>query len=117
MGQDGRSPPNLSAEPLLHEFYGSHILKFTSYEHRKAKLSEIDLAVADVMRLVEAAVSRIPVGKNPTVLFAWGNGTFRSGYNLTSQHMTLQRRLAQKVIAQTDTVQVKRHFKENKCKY
>ncbi|OAQ33755.1 hypothetical protein K457DRAFT_152617 [Linnemannia elongata AG-77] len=86
----------LSAEPLLHEFYGSHILKFANYEHRKAKLSEMDLAVAGVMRLVEAAVSRIPEGKNPTVLFAWGNGTFHSGYNLTSQHMTLQRRLAQK---------------------
>ena len=107
----------LSAEPLLHEFYGSHTIKFANYEHRKAKLSEMDLAVAGVMRLVEEAISRIPEGKTPTVLFAWGNGSFRSGYNLTSQHMTLQRRLAQKVIVQTDTVQVKRQFKENKCKY
>jgi hypothetical protein len=107
----------MSAEPLLHEFYGSPTVKFAKYEHRKAKLSELDLAVAGVIRLVEAAVSRIPKDKTPTVLFAWGNGSFRSGCNLASQHMTLQRRLAQKVIEQPDTVQVKRQFNENKCKY
>ncbi|KAK3814737.1 MAG: hypothetical protein J3R72DRAFT_503691 [Linnemannia gamsii] len=107
----------LSAEPLLHAFYESHTVKFAKYEHRKAKLSEMDLAVTGGVRLVEVAVSRIPEGKTPTVLFAWGNGCFRSGYNLASQHMTLQRQLAQKVIAQTDTVQVKHQFEENKCKY
>ncbi|KAF9324425.1 hypothetical protein BG006_000542 [Podila minutissima] len=80
----------LSAEPLLHEFYGLHTVKFTNYEHCKAKLLEMDLAVAGVMRLVEAAVSRIRKGKTPTILFAWGNGSFHSGYNLSLQHMTLQ---------------------------
>ncbi|KAF9562528.1 hypothetical protein EC968_005226 [Mortierella alpina] len=48
------------------------------------------------MRLVGAAVARIPEGKIPKVLFAWSNGTFRSGCNLTSTHMTLQQRLVQK---------------------
>ncbi|KAG0350180.1 hypothetical protein BGX24_008219 [Mortierella sp. AD032] len=74
----------LSAEPLLHAFYGSHTVKFARYERRKAKLSEMDLAVAGVMRLVVVAVSRIPEGKIPIVLLAWGNGCFRSGYNLAS---------------------------------
>ncbi|KAG0316045.1 hypothetical protein BGZ97_007518 [Linnemannia gamsii] len=87
----------LSTEPLLHEFYGSHTVKFANYEHRKANLSEMDLAVAGVIGLVEAAASRVLKGKTPIVLFMWGNGSFRSGYNLTSRHMTLHRRVTQKV--------------------
>ena len=46
-----------------------------------------------------------------------GKRSFRSGYNLSSQHMPLQRRLAQKVITQTDnTIQPKRQFKEIKSR-
>jgi hypothetical protein len=52
----------LSTEPLLYEFYGSHTVKFANYEHRKANLSEMDLAVAGVIGLVEAAASRVLKG-------------------------------------------------------
>ncbi|KAF9574759.1 hypothetical protein EC968_005545 [Mortierella alpina] len=79
----------LVAEPLLHQFqfYGSCSVNFTTYEHCKFKLSELDLAVAGVMRCVGAAVGRIAEGKTPKVLFAWGNRSFRSSCNLTSTHI------------------------------
>ncbi|KAF9152570.1 hypothetical protein BG015_005057 [Linnemannia schmuckeri] len=54
-----------------------------------AKLSEMDMAVAGVMRMVDEALEDIPV-KEGKVLFAVGNGTLKSGLNLTSNMARIQ---------------------------
>ncbi|KAF8932754.1 hypothetical protein BGZ58_006832 [Dissophora ornata] len=63
-----------------------------------AKSSEMDMAVAGVLRLVGEALEGIPA-KERRVLFAVGNGTFKSGLNLTSVHTTFLHRLLQKSMA------------------
>ncbi|KAF9082447.1 hypothetical protein BGX23_012457 [Mortierella sp. AD031] len=85
-------------EPILHGFYSSSDWKEAAYRYRMAKLSEMDMAVAGVLRLVDEALEGIPV-KERRVLFADGNGTFKSGLNLTSVHTTFLRRLLQKSMA------------------
>jgi hypothetical protein len=83
-------------EPLIHGIYASRDWKEAVHEHRMAKMSEMDLAVAGVLRMVDAACEGVPVDQRK-VLFALGNGTFRSGFNLSSVHTTFLRRLLQKV--------------------
>ncbi|KAG0284116.1 hypothetical protein BGZ97_008298, partial [Linnemannia gamsii] len=60
-----------------------------------SKLAEMDLAVAGVLRLVDEALKNIPLARR-RVLFAMGNATFRTGFNLASVHQTFLRRLQQK---------------------
>ncbi|GJJ78229.1 hypothetical protein EMPS_10588 [Entomortierella parvispora] len=85
-------------EPILHGFHSSPDRKKAAHQHRMAKLSEMDLAVAGVLRMVDEALEGIPV-KERKVFFALGNGTFRTGLNLTSLHTTFLRRLFQKSTA------------------
>lgn len=61
-----------------------------------AKISEMDLAVAGVLRMIDQACEGVPVGQRK-VLFALGNETFRSGFNLSLVHTTFLRRLLQQV--------------------
>ena len=84
-------------EPIIHGFYSSSDWKKAAYQYRIAKLSEMDLAVAGVLRLVDEALKSTPIARRQ-VLFAVGNGTFRTGFNLTSVHTTFLHRLLQKVI-------------------
>ncbi|KAF9083042.1 hypothetical protein BGX29_003437, partial [Mortierella sp. GBA35] len=67
----------IELEPILHGFYSSSDWKEAAYQYRMAKLSEMDMAVAGVLRLVDEALEGIPV-KERRVLFADGNGTFKS---------------------------------------
>ncbi|KAF9150764.1 hypothetical protein BG015_007414 [Linnemannia schmuckeri] len=63
-----------------------------------AKLSEMDMAMAGVMRMVDEALEGIPV-KERKVLFAVGNGAFKLRLNLTSVHTTFLHRRLQKSMA------------------
>ena len=83
-------------EPLIHGIYASRDWKEAVHEHRMAKISEMDLAVAGVLRMIDQACEGVPVDQRK-VLFALGNGTFRSGFNLSSVHTTFLRRLLQQV--------------------
>ncbi|GJJ73982.1 hypothetical protein EMPS_06340 [Entomortierella parvispora] len=62
-----------------------------------AELSEMDLAVAGVLRMVDGALEGTPIADRK-VFFALG-GKFRTGLNLTSLRTTFLRRLAQKSTA------------------
>jgi len=62
-----------------------------------AKLAEMDMAVAGVLRVIDEALKSTPMAGR-RALFALGNATFRTGFNLTSVHNTFLRRLQQKVI-------------------
>jgi len=83
-------------EPLIHGIYASSDWKEAVHQQRMAKMSEMDLAVAGVLRMVDGVYQGIPVDQR-NVLFALGNGAFRSGFNLSSVHTTFLRRLLQKV--------------------
>ncbi|KAF9305116.1 hypothetical protein BGZ91_008815, partial [Linnemannia elongata] len=85
-------------EPIIHGFYSSSDWKKAVYQHRMAKLAEMDLAIAGVLRMVDQACKDVSVDQRK-VLFALGNGTFRTGFNLTSVHQTFLRRLQQKSMA------------------
>jgi len=61
-----------------------------------AKMSEMDLAVAGVLRMVGVACEGVLIEQRK-VLFALGNGTLRFGFNLSSVHTTFLRRLLQQV--------------------
>ncbi|KAG9073275.1 hypothetical protein KI688_001067 [Linnemannia hyalina] len=91
-------------EPIIHGFYSSSDWKKAVYQHRMAELSEMDMAVAGVLRLVKEALKSNPMGGR-RVLFALGNATFRTGFNLTSVHTTFLRRLQQKVIMRKERVE------------
>lgn len=91
-------------EPIIHGFYSSSDWKKAVYQHRMAKLAEMDMAVAGVLRLVDEALKSTPMAGR-RVLFALGNGTFRTGFNLTSVHNTFLRRLQQKVIMRKTRVE------------
>ncbi|KAG0328261.1 hypothetical protein BG004_002579, partial [Podila humilis] len=88
----------LQFEALTYATYASKEWKVAVHEHRKSKLAELDLAVAGVLRMVDEACEGVPVEKRQ-ILFALGNGKFRSGFNLPSVHTTFLRRLIQKGIA------------------
>ncbi|KAK3846473.1 MAG: hypothetical protein J3R72DRAFT_486735 [Linnemannia gamsii] len=88
----------IELEPIIHGFYSSSDWKKAAYQHRMAKMSEMDMAVAGVMRMVDEELEGVAV-KGRKVLFAIGNGTFKSGLNLTSVHTTFLRRLLQKSMA------------------
>ncbi|KAF9910422.1 hypothetical protein EC991_006689 [Linnemannia zychae] len=85
-------------EPIIHGFYSSSDWKRAVHQHRMAKLAEMDMAVAGVLRLVDEALKNTPMADR-RVLFALGNATFRTGFNLASVHTTFLRRLQQKSIA------------------
>lgn len=82
-------------EPIIHGFYSSAEWKRATHQHRMAKLSEQDLAVAGVLKMIDAALEGVPM-RQRKVFFALGNGMFRTGLNLTSMHTTFLRRLLQK---------------------
>lgn len=86
----------LELQPTIHGFYSSSEWKRAAYQHRTAKLSELDLAVDGVLRMVDEKLEGTPVHERK-VLFALGNGTFRTGFNMASKHTTFLRRLLQKV--------------------
>ncbi|KAG9061854.1 hypothetical protein KI688_007005 [Linnemannia hyalina] len=48
-------------EPLIHGIYASREWKVAAHEHRMAKMSELDLAVAGVLRMVDEACEGVPV--------------------------------------------------------
>ncbi|KAF9975922.1 hypothetical protein BGZ75_000360, partial [Mortierella antarctica] len=70
-------------EPILHDFYASEKIKKWDWEHNKAKRAEMDWAISAVLRDC----------RQPT-LFAYGNGTFRTGINLTAKHESYKRQFA-----------------------
>ncbi|KAG9064049.1 hypothetical protein KI688_003228 [Linnemannia hyalina] len=47
-------------EPLIHGIYASREWKVAVHEHRMAKMSELDLAVAGVLRMVDEACEGVP---------------------------------------------------------
>lgn len=101
----------LELEPIIHGFYASSEWKRAAHQHKMAKLSEMDLAVAGVLRMVDEALEEIPVNDR-RVFFALGNGKFRTGLNLTSLHTTFLRRLLQKV---TEVMEMSRDVRDIIC--
>lgn len=92
----------LELEPIIHGLYSSSEWKRAVHQHRMAKLPEMDLAVAGVLRMVDEASEDIPVNERK-VSFALGNGKFRTGQDLTLLHTIFLRQLLQKV---TETIAI-----------
>ncbi|KAF9915446.1 hypothetical protein FBU30_002002, partial [Linnemannia zychae] len=82
-------------DPLVHEILASPVRKKALHHHRKSKVSELDIAIAGVLRMVDHVYEDVPMSDRE-VLFALGNGAFRSNINLTSVHETFLGRLLQK---------------------
>lgn len=70
-----------------------------------AKLAGMDLAVTALIRMVDEALEGISV-KERKVLFAVGNGTFKSGLNLTTMNTTFLHRLLQRVTKAKERAEV-----------
>ncbi|KAF9904745.1 hypothetical protein EC991_002382 [Linnemannia zychae] len=87
----------LNLEPIIHGFYSLSDWNRGVHQQRITKLAEMDMAVADVLRVIDEALKTTPMARC-RVLFALGNTTFRTGFNLASVHMMLLRRLQQKSI-------------------
>ncbi|KAF9916717.1 hypothetical protein FBU30_001180, partial [Linnemannia zychae] len=82
-------------EPLVHEILASPVRKKALHHHRKSKVSELDMAIAGVFRMVYHVCEDVPMSDRK-VLFAFGNGAFRSNINFSSVHTTFLGRLLQK---------------------
>ncbi|KAF9950829.1 hypothetical protein BGZ70_001218 [Mortierella alpina] len=74
-------------EPVLHEFYSSEKVKRMRWELSKATRAEMDWAIS-------AALKDCP----PLTLFAYGNGSFRTGLNLASKHETFKQKFAARTL-------------------
>jgi hypothetical protein len=78
-------------EPIIHGFYSSSDWKKDVYQHRMAKLAEMDMAVAGVLRVIDEALKSTPMAGR-RILFALGNATFRTGVQpyIGPQHVPAQ---------------------------
>jgi hypothetical protein len=74
------------AHRLLHGFYSSDRVESMEWSMKKAKQSEVDLAIDAILNECRSKT-----------LFCYGNGNFRTGLNLASPHESFKSRFARKV--------------------